>query len=146
MIPLQIVADPPVALVGALHVDLLYLIGNPPVIRFAGRDFPAQPLVVCRAAHMSQFTKRINRISVSFVFFFDRLIDLPMPDQAQPRLLSISSSFFKNDASISARSFSARSILFSARSLSNSDISSNGFERPRLSCNASTPPASYLTV
>ena len=28
MIPLQIVTDPPVAFVGALHVDLLYLIGN----------------------------------------------------------------------------------------------------------------------
>ena len=43
-------------------------------------------------------------------------------------------------------SFSAFKILTSARSFSNSLISSGCFRLPRLSLKASTPPASYLTI
>ena len=43
-------------------------------------------------------------------------------------------------------SFSAFKILTSARSFSNSLISSGYFRLPRLSLKASTPPASYLTI
>ena len=40
-----------------------------------------------------------------FVFLFDCLIYVFMAYQAQPRLLSISASFFKKEASISAALF-----------------------------------------
>ena len=104
------------------------------------------PFYGCKKLETIEFAKNSDRVTMLFVLFLDRLIDLSMPDQAQPRLLSISSSFFKKDTSISACSFSARRILFSARSLSSSDISSIGFVRPRLSLRASTPPASYFRV
>ena len=102
----------------------------------------AASIAWCAAAFVLVYGKTLDwfhspKITVAcalfFVFLFDRLIDLSVPDQAQPRLLSSSSSFFRKDASISACSFSARRILFSARSFSSSDISSNGFDLPRLS-------------
>ena len=146
VILLQIILYSTITLIGTFRVDLLDHIGNPFVLCFIGRNTSVEPFVVCCTAYMPKLAERSDRITMLFVFFFDRLVDLSMPDQAQPRLLSISSSFFKKDASISARSFSARRILFSARSFSSSDISSNGFVRPRLSLRASIPSASYLTV
>ena len=146
VIPVQIITYSPVSLIRTLPMDFFYLLGNLFVFFLISWNTPMQPFIVCSPAHLSQPAKGNDRISVLFMFFFDRLIDLLMPDQTQPRLLSISSSFFKKDASISARSFSALRIRFSARSFSSSDISSSGFERPRLSFSASTPPVSYLTV
>ena len=140
MITFQIIPYSAVTFIRVLHMDLRDRICNPLVLYLIGRGIPVEPFIVCSPAHLSQPAKGIDRISVLFIFFFDRLIDLLMPDQTQPRLLSISSSFFKKDASISARSFSARRIRFSARSFSSSDISASGFERPRLSFSASTPP------
>ena len=67
------------------------------------------------------------------MFLFDYLINVFVPLPAQPRLLSISASFFRKFISISACSFSTRNILFSARSFSSSVISSSGFRFPRLS-------------
>ena len=133
MITFQIIPYSAVALIRTGHMDLFNLLSDSFVFCFISRDASAKPFVVCSTAYMPQFAERSDRITMFFVFFFDRLIDLPVPDQAQPRLLSISSSFFKKDASISARSFSARRILFSARSFSNSDISSTGFNLPRRS-------------
>jgi len=146
MISVQIIADPSVPFIRILLVDLFDLISDPFVFRFMSRLASSQPFVVRCSVYTPKITKRTDRIPLLFVLLFDRLIDRSMPDQAQPRLLSISSSFFKNDASISARSFAARRIRFSARSFSSSDISSNGFVLPRLSRRASTPPVSYLTV
>ena len=146
MVTFQIIPYSSITLVRAFHVDFFNFISYPFVFYFISRNAPVEPFIVSRTAYMTHLAKCYDGISMLFMLFFDCLIALSVPDQAQPRLLSISSSFFKKDASISARSFSARRILFSARSLSNSDISSNGFARPRLSLSASTPPASYLTV
>ena len=146
MISFQIITDPAVTLVRTLHMDLLNRISNPFVFHLISRNISTQPFIVCGTTYIPKLTKWANRIAMFFVFFFDSLIDLCILYQAQPRLLSISSSFFRKDASISARSFSARRILFSARSLSNSDISSKGLVRPRLSRRASIPPVSYFTV
>ena len=146
MVTFQIISYSAVTFFRILPMDLFYFIGDSVVFCFLNRGISAQPFIVCCPAYMPELTKSTDRITMLFVFFFDRLVDLSMPDQAQPRLLSISSSFFKKDTSISARSFSARRILFSARSFSSSDISSNGFVRPRLSLRASIPSASYLTV
>ena len=146
MIPFQLVTNPAVAFVRTRHMDPFNLISNPLVFCFASRNLSTQPFIVCSTAYMSQSAKRSDWIAMPFMFFFDCLIDLGVPYQAQPRLLSISLSFFRKDASISACFFSARRILFSARSLSNSDISFNGFVLPRLSQRASIPPASYFTV
>ena len=41
-----------------------------------------EPFIVSRPRYMTEFTKRSNRITMLFVFFFDRLIDMPIPDQA----------------------------------------------------------------
>ena len=133
VILLQINLYSTITLIGTFRVDLLDHIGDPFVLCFIGRNTSAEPFVVCGPVHMAQLAKRSDRISMLFMFFLNRLIDLLMSDQAQPRLLSISSSFFRKDASISARSFSARRILFSARSFSSSDISSTGFDLPRRS-------------
>ena len=133
VIRLQIIIYSTITFIGTFRVDFLDHIGNPIVLCFIGRNTSVEPFVVCGPVHMAQLAKRSDRISLFFVFFLDRLIDLLMPDQAQPRLLSISSSFFKKDASISARFFSARRILFSARSFSSSDISSTFFDFPRRS-------------
>ena len=146
MIPFQIITKPAVTFVRAFHMDLFNLISNPLVFRLISRDVSMQPFIICGTTYMTKLTKLTDRIVMLFVLFFDSLIDLCIPYQTQPRLLSISSSFFRKDASISARSFSARRILFSARSLSNSDISSKGLVRPRLSRRASIPPVSYFTV
>ena len=126
VIRLQIILYSTIAFIGTFQVDLL-------VLCFIGRNTSVEPFVVCCTAYMPKLAKRSDRISMLFMFFLNRLIDLLMSDQAQPRLLSISSSFFRKDASISARSFSARRILFSARSFSSSDISSTGFDLPRRS-------------
>ena len=146
MVTFQIIPYPAVALVRTSHMDLFNRISDPVVFCFISRGISVNPFVVCGAAYMPQPAERPDRVTMPLVFFLDCLVDLSVPDQAQPRLLSISSSFFRKDTSISARSFSARRILFSARSLSSSDISSTGFERPRLSRRASIPPASYLMV
>lgn len=146
MIPFQIIPNPAVTFVRTFQMDFFNLISNPFVFRLISRDISMQPFIVCGTTYMPKLTKLTDRIAMSFVLFFDSLVDLYIPYQAQPRLLSISSSFFRKDASISARSFSARRILFSARSFSNSDISSRGLVRPRLSRRASIPPASYFTV
>ena len=146
MITFQIIPYSAVALIRTGHMDLFNLLSDSFVFCLTSRDASVKPFIVCRTAYLSQLAKNSYWITIRFVFFLDCLIDVSMPDQAQPRLLSISSIFFRKDASISARSFSARRILFSARSFSSSDISSNGFVRPRLSLRASIPSASYLTV
>ena len=133
VILLQIILYSAITFIGTFRVDLLNFSGDPFVLCVIGRYTSMEPFVVCCMAYMAQLAKRSDRISMLFMFFLDRLIDLFMPDQAQPRLLSISLSFFKKDASISARFFSARRILFSARSFSSSDISSTGFDLPRRS-------------
>ena len=133
MVTLQIIPYPSITLIRTFPVDLLNLISNPFVFCFICRNASMEPFIVCSTAYMPQPAKRSDRITMVFLLFFDCLIDLSVPDQAQPRLLSISSSFFKKDASISARSFSARRILFSVRSFSSSDISSTGFDLPRRS-------------
>ena len=127
-------------------MNLFYLISNKSILLFTFRNFSMQPFIVSGSGNSAKFTKCSDWIIMFFVFFFDCLIYMFMTNQAYPRLLSISSSFFKKDASISARAFSAFKILTSARSFSNSLISSGCFRLPRLSLKASTPPASYLTI
>lgn len=133
MVTLQVVSNSSVSFVRAFQVDLLYLISDF-LICFFIRGVPSMyPLIISCSTYFPNFTERIDGTVMLFVFFFDCLIDQFMSDQTQPRLLSISLSFFKKAASISACSFSALRILFSARSRSNSVISLAGFERPRLS-------------
>lgn len=146
MIPFKIISDTTIAHLRILCMYLFNLICNPLVLCFVSRYVSVKPFVVYCPIDLAQLAKRCYWITVILVLFFDCLIDFFVSDQAQPLLLSISSSFFKKDASISARCFSARKILFSARSFSTSDISSCGFVFPRLSRRASTPPASYFTV
>ena len=146
MITLKVITYSTIAFIRAFLMNLFNFFCDSFVFFLTRRNTSVEPLVVSSTTYVPQPAKRLDWITVRFMLFFDCLIDVFVPDQTQPRLLSISLSFFKKDASISARSFSARRILFSARSFSNSDISSTDFVRPRLSLRASTPPASYLTV
>ena len=160
MITLKVITYSTIAFIRAFFMNLFNFFCDSSVFFLTRRNTSVEPFVVSSTTYVPKPAKRLDWITMRFMLFFDRLIDVSMrfmlffdrlidvfvPDQTQPRLLSISLSFFKKDASISARSFSARRILFSARSFSNSDISSTDFVRPRLSLRASTPPASYLTV
>ena len=146
MITLKVITYSTIAFIRAFLMNLFNFFCDSSVFFLTRRNTSVEPLVVSSTTYVPQPAKRLDWITMCFMLFFDRLIDVFMSDQTQPRLLSISLSFFKKDASISARSFSERKILFSARSFSNSDISSTDFVRPRLSLRASTPPASYLTV
>lgn len=146
MITFKVITYSTIAFIRAFLMNLFNFFCDSFVFFLTRRNTSVEPLVVSSTTYVPQPAKRLDWITVRFMLFFDCLIDVFVPDQTQPRLLSISLSFFKKDASISARSFSARRILFSARSFSNSDISSTDFVRPRLSLRASTPPASYLTV
>ena len=146
MITLKVITYSTIAFIRAFFMNLFNFFCDSSVFFLTRRNTSVEPFVVSSTTYVPKPAKRLDWITMRFMLFFDRLIDVFVPDQTQPRLLSISLSFFKKDASISARSFSARRILFSARSFSNSDISSTDFVRPRLSLRASTPPASYLTV
>ena len=146
MITFQIISYSAVSFIRRVCMYCFDFICNTSVLRFTGRNLSMKPFVISCSAYISKFTKCADRITVNFVFFFDRLINLSMSKQAQPRLLSISSSFFRNDASISAFSRLAFSNFNSARSLSSSVKESSDFRLPRLSCNASIPCFSYLTV
>ena len=146
MITFQFIPDPPVSLVWGIFVDLFYFICYPVVFQLAFRCLPMQPFIIRRMRNTSKPAQAPNRIAMIFVFLFYRPVYGFMPDQAQPRLLSISSSFFKKDISISARSFSACSSFTSARSLSSSLISSGAFLFPLRSFRAFTPPDSYFMV
>lgn len=84
-------------------MDFFYQCCNSPVFQFVFRYFPIQPFIVGCSGHPAQLTKCLYRIIMFLVFFSDCLIYRFMTNQAQPRLLSISSNFFKNDNSISAR-------------------------------------------
>ena len=146
MITLKVITYSTIAFIRAFFMNLFNFFCDSSVFFLTRRNTSVEPFVVSSTTYVPKPAKRLDWITMRFMLFFDRLIDVFVPDQTQPRLLSISLSFFKKDASISARSFSARRILFSARSFSISDISSTDFVRPRLSLRASTPPASYLTV
>lgn len=146
MITFQFIPDPPVSLVRGIFVDLFYFICYPMVFQLAFRCLPMQPFIIRRMRNISKLAQAPDGIAMIFVFLFYRLVYSFMPDQAQPRLLSISSSFFKKDISISARFFSACSSFTSARSLSSSLISSGAFLFPLRSFRASTPPDSYFMV
>ena len=74
-------------------MDLFYLVSNLSVVLFLFKDFSMQPLIISCPGNFSEFAKGLNRIIIFFMFFFDCLIYIPVMDQAQPRLLSISSSF-----------------------------------------------------
>ena len=41
-----------------------------------------EPFIVSSPGYMTQFAKCSDRITILFVFFFDCLVDMPMPDQA----------------------------------------------------------------
>ena len=146
MITFQFIPDPPVSLVWGIFVDLFYFICYPVVFQLAFRCLPMQPFIIRRMRNTSKPAQAPDGIPMIFVFLFYRPVYGFMPDQAQPRLLSISSSFFKKDISISARSFSACSSFTSARSLSSSLISSGAFLFPLRSFRAFTPPDSYFMV
>ena len=127
-------------------MDFFYQCCNFSVFQLTFRYFTIQPFVICGSGYSAQFTKRLYRIIVFLVFFLDCLIYRLITNQAQPRLLSSSSNFFRNDNSISACCNLAFCSFNSARSFSTSVRVSSGFLLPRLSCNAVTPPVSYLMV
>lgn len=131
MVMVESVPDSSISFIWRFCMALFYLVSNPSVIFFIFRNFSMQPLIISCPGNFSEFAKGLNRIMIVFMFFFDCLIYIPIMDQAQPRLLSISSSFFRKEVSISAYAFSALKILTSARSFSNSVISSGDFRLPR---------------
>lgn len=127
-------------------MDCFQLAGNLFVQPVICCFYTIQPFVISRSCNIAKLTQGSDRVMVFFMFRFDCLINVFLSFLAQPRLLSISASFFKKSASICACSFSARKIRFSARSFSSSDISASGFRFPRLSRRASTPCFSYFIV
>ncbi len=82
VISVQIITYSPVPLIRAFHVDLFNLISDFFIFHLISRSVSMEPFIVSRPRYMTEFTKRSNRITMLFVFFFDRLIDMPIPDQA----------------------------------------------------------------
>ena len=146
MVSLQIITDPAISFVGTFLMDLFNLFCNSEIVLFCFWKFAVQPFIVGSPGYFSNPAEFCDWIVVFFIFLSDCLINVLLFQPAQPRLLSISSSFFKKDASISARCLRAFSSFNSARSFSTSERESSGFLFPLRSCNASRPPASYFTV
>jgi hypothetical protein len=63
-------------------VDLFSLISDSFIFHLISRSISIQPFIVCGTAYMPQFTKCSDRITMCFVFFFDCLIDMCIPNQA----------------------------------------------------------------
>ena len=82
MVTFQIIPYSSIALVRTFHVDLFNLISNPFVFCFISRNAPVEPFIVCSTAYMAQLAKRTDRISMIFMFFLNRLIGIPVSDQA----------------------------------------------------------------
>ena len=82
MISVQVITDSPVPLIRTLHVDFFNLIRDSFVFRLISRNASMEPLIVSSPVYMAKFTKPSDRIPMFFVFFFDRLVDMLMPDQA----------------------------------------------------------------
>lgn len=146
MVTFQIISYSAISFVWRVCMYLFDFIRNALVLNLISRNPSVKPFVISRSDYVSKFTKRADWITIGFIFLFDCLINLSVPKQTQPRLLSISLSFFRNNASISAFSHLAFSNFNSARSFSISVRECSGFRLPRLSCNASIPFCSYFTV
>ena len=146
MVAFQFIPNSAIAFIRRFVMDFFYQCCNSPVFQLAFWYFTVQPFIIGSSGYSTKLAENLYRIIVFFVFLFDCLIYRFMANQAQPRLLSISSNFFKNDNSISARCRFAFSSFNSARSFSISVRESSCFLLPRLSCNAATPPVSYLIV
>ena len=146
MISIKIISDSTISFIRTFIMDFFYHLGDSFIFGFIGWDFSVQPFVICSSAYFSKPAKRSNWIIMLCMFFFNSLINMFISQQAQPRLLSISSSFFKKDASISACIRFALSSFNSAFSFSISERVSSGLHLPRLSCSPAIPLASYLIV
>ena len=63
-------------------MDFFNLISDSFIFRLISRSASLEPFIVSSPGYMTKFTKRSDRITMLFVFFFDCLVDMPMPDQA----------------------------------------------------------------
>ena len=133
MIACKVIPYPSVSFIWIFCMDGFYKFCNSFILSLIYRFASVKPFVVSGSGYASKSAKFSDRISVFFMLVFDYLVYMAMTDPTQPRLLSSSSSFFKNDASISALSRFAFSSLSSAFSLSISVRVSSGFLFPRLS-------------
>ena len=146
MISVKIISDSTISFIRTFVMDFFYHLGDSFIFGFIERDLPVQPFVIRSSAYFSKLAKCNNWITMLRMFFFNGLINMFISQQAQPRLLSISSSFFKKDASISACIRFALSNFNSAFSFSTSERVSSGLRLPRLSCSPTIPLSSYLIV
>jgi hypothetical protein len=90
----QIVLDTAVAFIRTFRMDLLHNLSDLLVFQLSGTLFAAEPAVVSCSGYPKYFTRAFYRISEFFFAFLYCLVDMGLPNLAQPRLLSISSNFF----------------------------------------------------
>ena len=102
MIMAEIVIDAAVALIRALHVDLLDLLRKLLVLHSPGALFPGRPAKVGGSRNVQQLTGRLNRIAFLCMAFLNSAIQMGLPYLREASLLSISSNFFSRSRSISA--------------------------------------------
>ena len=63
-------------------MDFFNLISDSFIFRLISMSASLEPFIVNSPGYMTKFTKRSDRITMLFVFFFDCLVDMPMPDLA----------------------------------------------------------------
>lgn len=95
MISIKIISDSTISFIRTFIMDFFYHLGDSFIFGFIGWDFSVQPFVICSSAYFSKPAKRSNWIIMLCMFFFNSLINMFISQQAQPRLLSISSSFLR---------------------------------------------------
>ena len=95
MITFKVITYSTIAFIRAFLMNLFNFFCDSFVFFLTRRNTSVEPLVVSSTTYVPQPAKRLDWITVRFMLFFDCLIDVFVPDQTQPRLLSISWSFLK---------------------------------------------------
>ena len=103
MVMPQLVIDASVALVRAVHVDLLNLLSKLRVLSGPGTQLAGRPLVVCRARNMQQAAGFLDGLTIFSIVFLYCSVDMFLSYLSKASLLTISSNFFSKWFSIFAR-------------------------------------------
>jgi len=82
VISVQFVSYSSIAFCRIVEMYLFDDLCNVGISDFVVRNISIKPFVVCRSRYFAQTAKSCDRIPICLMFFFDRLIDMFISDQA----------------------------------------------------------------